>query len=133
MRQVLLFLLFTSFCPAVYCQMWGDSSLKYKPLFYAVEKAPKFPGGLSGYYKFLSENLKMPENTFSQNSHKLVIVRIIIDTNGKVVFGEIEKGLNENYNHAALDIIKLMPMWMPAIQNNHPVPVSLSLPVLFVD
>jgi len=133
MRQVFLFLLFTSLCLTTYCQMWGDSSLKRKPLFYSVEKAPKFPGGLSGYYKFLSENLKMPENSFSQNSHKQVIVRIIIDTNGKVVFGEIEKGLNENYNQAALDMTKLMPTWTPATQNNYPVPVSLSLPILFVD
>jgi protein TonB len=113
--------------------MWGDSSLKHKPLFYSVEKAPKFPGGLSGYYKFLSENLKMPENGFSQNSHKQVVVRIIIDTSGKVAFSEIEKGLNENYNNAVLDVTKVMPIWAPARQNNYPVPVSLSLPILFVD
>ena len=47
-------------------QTWGDSSLKKGPLFYSVEVAPKFPGGLNGYYHFLAENLKMPENRFAK-------------------------------------------------------------------
>jgi periplasmic protein TonB len=113
-------------------QSWGDSTFK-KSLFYSVEKAPKFPGGMSGYYNFLATTLKMPENKFSTFSHKLVIVRIIIDTTGKVVFAEIEKGLNNNYNNAALEMTKAMPNWTPALQNEHAVPVSLSLPLQFID
>jgi hypothetical protein len=51
----------------------------------------------------------------------------------EVVFAEIEKGLNENYNNAALEMAKAMPQWTPALQNKHAVPVSLSLPLQFID
>jgi periplasmic protein TonB len=133
MKYFLATLLFIISCSKCYSQIWGDSTFKTRPLFYSVEEAPKFPGGSSGYYRFLAENLKMPDNKFSRTSYKQVIVRIIIDTAGKVVFGEIEKGLNESYNVAALNLTKLLPVWSAARQNKHAVAVSVSLPILFVD
>ena len=72
-------------------QTWGDSSVKHRPLFYSVEKAPKYPGGMHAFYQFIADNLQMPENKFSVGSNKLVNVRIVINENGKVVFAEIEK------------------------------------------
>ena len=133
MKYILVLSFIICFSQAAFSQTWGDSSLKNGRLFYSVEVAPKFPGGLSGYYLFLAKALKMPDNKYAKFSNKSVTVRIIIDTTGKVVFAEIEKGLNNAYNNAALEMIKQMPDWTPALQNNHPVPVTLSLPLRFVD
>jgi hypothetical protein len=133
MRHLILFIAFGFILSSTMAQSWGDSSYIRKPLFYAVEKAPQFPGGMSAYYKFLSENLKMPENKFASSSHRLVTVRIVINTEGKIAYAEIEKGVNDAYNLAALDLIKSMPDWIAGTQNGHKVPVSLSLPFLFVD
>ena len=133
MKHILLFVIIFLFCHHVHSQSWGDSTMKNGPVFYSVEVAPKFPGGMSGYYRFLAENLKMPENKFLRFSNKSGIVKVIIDKTGKVAFAEIEKGINESYNLAVLEMIKAMPDWSPALQNNRPVPVSISLPILFVD
>ncbi|MDP4215031.1 MAG: energy transducer TonB [Bacteroidota bacterium] len=133
MQRCVLSLLLVILVASAKAQSWGDSSFKERPLFYSVEVAPKFPSGMQGYYAFLSENLKMPANKFSFSSHKVVIVRIILDTAGKIAFAEIEKGLNENYDQAALETVKAMPAWTPGLQNHHPVPVSISLPLLFID
>lgn len=115
------------------CQSWGDSTVKHHPLFYSVEKAPKFPGGLHAFYQFIADSLQMPDKEFAVFSNKLVIARIVIGTTGKIVFADIEKAVNENYNNAALEMIKKMPDWSPGIQNGHAVPTSVSIPILFVN
>ncbi|MBK7884943.1 MAG: hypothetical protein IPJ81_15040 [Chitinophagaceae bacterium] len=126
-------LLILNFSIKAKSQTWGDSSFKRQPMFYAVEEPPKFPGGISGYYKFIADNLKMPNNKFSTLSNKLATVYIFIDTIGKIRFAEIEKGINDNYNTEIMEMIKQMPNWSPGLQNGRPVPIAISLPILFVD
>jgi periplasmic protein TonB len=130
---LLLVVLFQFLTHHATAQSWGDSSLKKKPLFYSVETAPKFPGGLHGYYQFIADSLQMPANRFSKFSQRVVMIKVIIDKQGTVVFAEISKGVNEAYNMAALDLMRKMPAWEPGRQNGYPVPVSLEIPVLFVD
>ena len=120
------------FVPGTRAQRWGDSTRKNR-VFYSVEEAPKFPGGMAGYYKFLSDSLKMPEKKFAMTSNRMVMVRVVIDTAGVIVYAEIEKGVNADYNRAALDAVKAMPAWTPARQNHFVVPVTIALPMLFVD
>ena len=115
------------------CQSWGDSTVKSGPIFYSVEEAPKFPGGMRGYYKFLSDSLRMPANPFSEFSNKIVTARIYINKTGKIVFAEIEQGINKNYNITVLELIKKMPEWLPGIQNGHVVPTTIAIPIFFVD
>jgi periplasmic protein TonB len=129
----LLIVLFQFLTHQATAQSWGDSSLKNRPLFFSVETAPKFPGGLHGYYQFIADSLQMPANRFSKSSHRVVMVNVIINKQGTVVFAEISKGVNEAYNMAALDLMRKMPAWEPGRQNGYPVPVSLEIPVLFVD
>lgn len=97
-----------------------------------VEEVPKFPGGVNGYYKFLAEHLKMPAISTSGHPVREVRVRIILDSSGKVAFAEIEKGLKNGYDEAALEVMKLMPAWTPAKQNKYSVPISITLPVVFM-
>ena len=97
MRHLLfIFLILFITQTKIYAQSWGDSTLKSKPIFYAVEEEPKFPGGMREYYKFIGEHLKTP-NKHLQHIKKTVIVQIIIDKTGKVAFAEIKKGDDIEY------------------------------------
>lgn len=114
-------------------QVWGDSSRKADMVFSSVEIAPKFPGGISAFYQFIADNLKFPENKFSRFSNKSLTLNILIDKTGSPVYAEVEKGINEDYNKAALDIVPKMPQWKPALQNNRPVSVWVKVPLIFID
>ena len=116
----------------VQAQSWGDSSLKNGRVFFSVEEEPRFPGGMKEYYKFIGEHLRTPSKHL-QHFKKTVLVRVIIDKTGKVAYAEIEKGNETEYNMAVLDMLKEMPQWSPALQNKHPVPVYMTLPILFID
>jgi protein TonB len=129
---LLLAILFCTF-QLTQAQYWGDSTNFVRPLFYSAEINASFPGGLKAYYQFLADNLHMPANRFAEFSNKLVMIRIIIDTMGTVVFAGVEHGVNKNYNNEALKLIKAMPAWTPAKQNGRSVSMSMNIPILFVD
>ena len=118
---------------AALSQAWGDSTIKKGEIFYSVETPPKFPGGLNAYYRFLADNLESPKQSSGVLFRKTVQVKLFINKTGKVVFAEIEKGVDQIHNNAVLEIVAKMPNWSPALQNNRPVPVAISLPILFVD
>ena len=40
---------------------------------------------------------------------------------------------NENYKTKVIEMIKKMPAWLLALQNDYAVPVKMIIPVLFVD
>lgn len=122
-----LFSLFTD------AQTWGDSSQKNQPVFSSVEVAPKYPGGMKAFYTFIADNLQFPENRFARFSNKTVILKLLINKKGVPVYAELENGPNPEYNKAALAIVPKIPQWTPALQNGHPVPVWLSIPLVFVD
>ena len=114
-------------------QSWGDSTLLGNMFFISVEVAPKFPGGMKGYYLFLAENLKMPDKSFSKKFNRTASLDIFIDTTGKVAYARIVDGINESYNNAIFEMIKRMPAWTPGLQNGHKVPTMMVVPLIFVN
>src|SRR5436305_5459875 len=70
-------------------QSWGDSSVKQQTNFAAVEVNPKFPGGLKGFYDFVSNNLKVPKHEGLSLVKTTVNVKIYISITGNVDFAEI--------------------------------------------
>ena len=133
MRHILITILILTLSHNSFSQMWGDSTLKSEPIFYATENPPLFPGGLSGYYSFVAEHLKAPQNKRANTLTRTVTVDIIIDKTGKVVYAEIKNGINESYNLKVIEMIQVMPVWIPATQNSRPVPTWKSLSVTFID
>lgn len=113
-------------------QVYGDSSVLHSAIFSSVEKGPVFPGGMKALYRFISENLEEPEIKTFRFSNRYVIADIVINEEGKVAYGKITKGLNEQYNYAVLKMIAKMPSWKPALQNNRPVKCYQTIPVVFV-
>lgn len=128
---VLLGLFFSN--QSVIGQSWGDSTVKAGPVFHAVETPPKFPGGSQAYYTFMANNLVVPEGHNGVMFKKTVAVDVYLNIFGKVTFAEVKKGIDEGFNIAALDLIKKMPDWTPAKQNDRPVPVVIPLYITFID
>jgi protein TonB len=60
-----------------------------------------------------------------------VVIRALIDKNGKVKKTLVEHSDNSLLNQAAIDAIKNYKNFTPAIQNNKPVMVWISIPIRF--
>ncbi len=96
-----------------------------------ADSMPEFPGGTRALLKFLSTNIKYPENARYSNIQGTVYINFIIDKNGRVSMPEIVKGIGGGCDEEALRVIRNMPQWSPGLQNNHPVNVRFMLPVRF--
>jgi periplasmic protein TonB len=96
-----------------------------------ADSMPEFPGGTKALLKFLSTNIKYPENARYSNIEGTVYINFIIDKTGRVSMPEIVKGIGGGCDEEALRVIRKMPVWSPGLQNNHPVNVRFMLPVKF--
>ena len=105
--------------------------------FTIVEKMPIFGNcdGNSDQYKCSQTNvLNFIENEVSKyktNSQGKVYTRFIIDTTGNLIEENIVRGVNEELDNIALEIVKKMYAWSPGKQRGKAVRVQMTVVVNF--
>lgn len=100
---------------------------------HAVETTPKFPGGDAALIKFISENLKYPEEAAKQDIQGNVHVQFVVCKDGllrdvriiRSVSPELDKEAIKVFNHPK------MPKWEPGRVNGMPVNVTYTFPIRF--
>jgi protein TonB len=95
-----------------------------------VDEPADFPGGKPGLSRFLQRNLVSPG--MEENHSVQVLVRFVVDKEGKIAAAEIVKEGGKVYDEEVLRVIRKMPKWKPARQHGNPVPMYFVLPVTFV-
>jgi|SRR6185503_154422 len=94
-----------------------------------IDEFPEFPGGLKGYTKFLSKNLKWPQG--SHESTGRVILSFVVERDGRLSHFKIERSIGKELDAEAIRVLKLSPKWTPAIKNGFKVRVRDVVPVTF--
>jgi len=103
-----------------------------KPEIYTlVEFMPEFPGGQAAFIRFLSKNLKVPEEAMEPGQKLKVMVQFVIGKEGEISHIEFIETSGEVFEQEVLRVMKKMPMWKPGFQNGERVSVYFKLPVVF--
>lgn len=102
-----------------------------KTIVMAAEQNAEYKGGQEAMIKFLSENIRYPEEARKAKTAGTVYVAFTIDKNGKVTNATIKKSVSELLDAEALRVVQLMPGWIPAKQNGQPVESEMILPIKF--
>jgi protein TonB len=100
--------------------------------FAKVEFESDYPGGLSGWTRFLQANLHYPNKAMRKNIQGIVVVQFIVDKDGSVsnieaISGPESGGLREE----AVRVIKISGNWKPAEQNGKKVKSYKKQPIQF--
>ncbi len=94
-----------------------------------TEVLPEFPGGQTKLFEFLNQNLVLPQlNTDSQIQGK-IYVKFVIKKDGSIDDIQVIEGIHENFNLEVIRVIKLMPKWVPGMQNGRAVDCYFTLPI----
>ena len=96
-----------------------------------VEQHPEFEGGFTALYKFISDNLRYPDQNCVVGT---VYVGFIIDTDGNVKNVEVKRGLKglPQYDEEAVRVIKLTNgKWKPGLLKGKPVETRYTMPIKF--
>ena len=113
-----------------------------------AEEMPRFPGcenkgtkderekcSVQKLMQYIYENLKYPAVARGNNIEGRVVVRFVIDKNGKVSDVEILRDIGGGCGMAAAKVIedmnRLNIRWIPARQGGHKVKILYTLPILF--
>jgi hypothetical protein len=124
------------------CNAQGTKSDVEPPFRYVSEPAEPLYG-YDSLYKFIQENLRLPEvvelskkqKKFNNNAKPIsaqVFVEFVIEIDGSISNVRVLVGANPTYDEEAIRVIKMLPNWKPAKHNGKLVRSFYSLPVRFM-
>lgn len=96
-----------------------------------VEQMPVPKGGMQELQQFITQNLSYPAEARKQRLGGQVLVRYVVDAQGRVTQPVVAKGVHPLLDAEAVRVIAAMPAWEPGRQNGRPVSVLLTTPVTF--
>lgn len=99
-------------------------------IYTTVERMPEFPGGEAALIRFISENLKYPEDADGCSQGR-VIIRFYVDTLGHVCAPRIYRGIGPAFDMEALRVVRLLPDFIPAEYNGKKVNAWYVIPINF--
>lgn len=101
-----------------------------KPHQYVVvaDSMPQFPGGVEALGKYLQKRAKYIRKHPLEG---IVMLRFVVDTNGRPIDVQIVQSLHPLYDQRAIDIVYSMPKWKVGSTKGKPVAVSQHLTIAF--
>lgn len=94
-----------------------------------VQQKPNFPGDIN---KYLSDNIRYPDDAKKNNIQGTVYVSFIIEKDGSVSGVKVARGINGGgLDNEAIRAVSAMPKWTPGQQNGHTVRVQYMVPIHF--
>jgi protein TonB len=95
-----------------------------------VEVESAFPGGQSGWIRFLNTHLVYPPKAVRKKIQGTVVLQFIVGKDGLITDIEAESG-PDLLKEAAINVIKESPRWVPAVQNGRKVKSYKKQPITF--
>ena len=100
-------------------------------IFDVVEENAQFPGGDEACMTWLHDHIKYPQICIEQNVQGRVQVAFVVNRDGSIVDVKVTRSPDPNLSKEAERVVKMMPKWKPAKQNNKTVRSRFNLPVNF--
>lgn len=97
----------------------------------APDKMPEYVGGQDALMKKLSENLIYPSECVEAEIQGKVVVKFVVNTNGKIGNIEVVKSVHPALDTEAVRVVALLDNWIPGKMNGESVRVYYSLPISF--
>jgi len=126
--SVLLFMSFSVFSQVETNESNNSDSTTFKML----DSEPQFPGGDEARLKYISENISYPTKAKEGGIQGTVYVTFIVEKDGSITNAKILRGIGGGCDEEVIRLIKGMPNWIPAKQNDKNVRVQFNMPVKFV-
>ena len=98
-----------------------------------VQQPATFPGGTKGVIKFINDNLEYPKSALRNNIQGTVYIKFIVDKDGSIMKDcvKVARSIDPELDAEALRVVRMMPNWTPAMQNERPVKQRKRVPVKF--
>ena len=109
----------------------GEGSEDDSGLALTADVHPVFPGGDYARLRFLSNNIRYPDDAIRRKIQGVVMVSFIVEKDGGISNIRIVNGIGGGCDEEALRVVSSMPRWTPAKRHGKPVRIILKMPVVF--
>lgn len=96
-----------------------------------LEAMPEPIGGDAAWNKFLSKNLRYPNEAQDIGASGRVIISFVVEKDGHLSNVIVERAAGHGFDEETLRVLKLAKAWKPGIQNGQPVRVKYTIPINF--
>lgn len=90
-----------------------------------------YPGGQKGIDSFLSVSLRYPEYAKEAGVQGRVVVKFLVDDEGRVVDPKVMRGIGAGCDEEAKRVVASMHGWQPATYGKKRVKMMFTLPISF--
>jgi len=96
-----------------------------------VDKQPMFPGGIEGFYKYLSRHMRFPDAARKEGISGKLFVSFVINKEGNLTEIEFIKKAGFGMEESVIAVLENSPKWTPGQVGNEQVNTKMILPVNF--
>lgn len=100
-------------------------------IFTSVEKMPEYPGGEQEFYLYIANNVQYPQSAVADGIAGVVYVQFVVKKTGKIDDVEVSRGVREDLDQAAIDVVKSMRDWIPGEHKGEKINVLYTIPISF--
>ena len=100
-------------------------------VYESVDQMPEFPGGEMEMMKYLSQNIKYPENAAKNDIQGRVVLRFVVEKTGEIGEIKVLRSVDEELDAEAVRVVRSMPNFTPGRKNGKAVAVWYALPISF--
>ena len=99
--------------------------------YIVLEKMPVFPGGEAKLVEYISKKLIYPKEAELKKIQGKVICKFMVTENGTITNIEVIRSIDPLLDAEAIREIKTLPKFEPGTQQDKPVGVYFTLPIIF--
>lgn len=111
--------------------MADEEEVAEKEIFTVVETSPSFPGGDEARIRFLTNNIRYPQEARDAGISGTVYITFVVERDGSTSDVRVLRGIGGGCDEEAVRVIKMMPEWSPGKQRGKPVRVQFNMPIKF--
>ena len=102
---------------------------KEKPMAFP-EVLPEFSGGESKILSFVTQRLKLPQETLDAGiTSTKIVVSFIVEKDGSVSDFKVTHSIEKHLDEAVVSVLRMMPKWKPGEHKGKKVRTEVSLPI----
>ena len=96
-----------------------------------LDVMPEPNGGEAAWNKFLSKNLRFPDQAQDAHVSGRVLLSFVIEKNGQLSNIVVERSAGYGFDEEAVRVLKMAKPWKPGMQNGQAVRVRYLIPINF--
>ena len=101
-------------------------------IYSVVDQAAEYVGGSSELSRFLSRNIKYPNEASRANVSGKILVGFVVNKNGSISDVAIQNKLGYGLDEEAVRVVKAMPNWQAGKKGGKNINSKFTLPISFV-